>query len=165
MQPEWPAVLRKGSGVGSPGPLFGWPGWEHPKKRKSNSLITLDLEFFSAGRGGAGGVGGHFTGRSVFFVATMAEEEMKSGYLRKQGSLIKNWKRRLFELDYKEAVLRYKDERGRVKGEIRLNGSWVQHVDRAITRYLVCCLDLLPRFLTDLMNSQFRPLFRARSRG
>jgi hypothetical protein len=59
---------------------------------------------------------------------------VKMGYLKKQGSFIPNWKKRLFELDYKNAVLRYKDENGLLKGEVQLNGSWIQHIDKAITR-------------------------------
>jgi hypothetical protein len=66
-------------------------------------------------------------------------EGVKSGYLNKRGSLVRNWKKRLFELDYKQEVLRYKDpSSGVIKGEVKLNGSWVQHVDKAITKHDHC---------------------------
>jgi hypothetical protein len=90
---------------------------------------------------------------SQFRHAPPQKEGFKSGYLRKQGHIMRNWKKRLFELDYKAAVLRYKDEYGTVKGEIKLCGSWVQHIDKAITS-LDHCFELVAEDVKLLIQAQ-----------
>ena len=62
-----------------------------------------------------------------------APKGVKTGWLIKQGRIVKSWRKRQFELDAEEEVLRYKDEKGDPRGAIPLRGVWIARPDKAVT--------------------------------